>query len=1028
MPACVRMDTHSSSRMKPALAVLGLLFLAALSQSRAQPANVLLIIADDLGADSFPLTATGGTQAPMPNITALKNSGVLFSRAYAHPTCSPSRASMLTGRHPFRTGIGAQLTGATSPQLAASEFTLPDAFAANAALGYSLAMFGKWHLNSGAGTNDTPRTVGGWPSFAGTIIGALPDYNAWSKITNAVVTSSTTYATTDIANDVIAFITSRPVGTPWFAWAAFSAPHTPLHVPPAGLHSYGTPVTNRGMYEAMCEALDTEVGRVLASVNLATTNVIFIGDNGTPQNVIQSPYTAAHSKETIYEGGIRVPLIIAGPAVVSPNRTSTARVSCVDIYSTILEMAGINVSATQPSANRIDSQSLLPILQNTSAGTRTAFSQEFSADLATNVSGRVITDDAGYALLQFDDGHEEFYNTATDPNEATNLLGAAISSAAQDAYAALKLDAARFQTSSTPAEPLLTSWFTKNSGEYARIYLDDPAMSTQSSTTTWSRGTGVQTNPTYSGVHQIDYSASCVYIRTTGLGSHIMGPWYLNAARTPASLFPNYPSNTAATFRFPRVPAAIPATKTLFGLGTVGYFVDGVSMFDIRDGNYWNGTAEANGSGYWNREAYVNEGITFDNAGAHQAGNNHHYHASPRALRHLLGDHVDYNAATNVYTENPASLHHSPILAWVRDGLPIYGPYGYSDPTNAGSGVRRMISGYVLRNGQNGADDITGGRATIPAWAQRAYGNVAPNILAGPPVNGTYPLGRYMEDNAYRGDLGQTQTTGAIIRDFDLNEYNVRYCVTPEFPSGTWAYFLCIASNGTPVFPYQCGRSYFGDPTGGTVSSTTGITEPVTTAFIGGPFRSNDAGPVSLNAFSGNVTLSWSGAEGGVYRAEASDDLSTWSTIVPSVTAAGDDSASATETGGATGRTKRFYRSVRTGISTYDKTGFAGTYITTIAPVGGGANTVTPNNGNRGTSVSVVIELPLPLPMQNIGVTSVTFGSGTGVTASGISRYSQTSMTATFTITAGASTGARNVIITFNGGVTRTITSGFTVN
>ncbi len=108
-------------------------------------------------------------------------------------------------------------------------------------------------------------------------------------------------------------------------------------------------------------------------------------------------------------------------------------------------------------------------------------------------------------------------------------------------------------------------------------------MNNGTSVTTWSRGAGVQSAPTYAGVHQIDYSANWVYIHTTGLGSHVMGPWYLNAAKT--NLFPNYPSNTAAMFRFPRVPA-IPAGKTLFGGGSIGYFVDGVSMFDIRDAFY----------------------------------------------------------------------------------------------------------------------------------------------------------------------------------------------------------------------------------------------------------------------------------------------------------------------------------------------------------------------------------------------------------------------------------------------------------
>ena len=559
---------------------------------------------------------------------------------------------------------------------------------------------------------------------------------------------------------------------------------------------------------------------------------------------------------------------------------------CVDLYATIMELAGINVATTQPLANPIDSTSLLPILNNTTDTSRFVFVEQFGSDLTTAETGQAILDEAGYKLIQFDDGHEEFYKTTTDTNEATTLLGnGALTAADQAAYAALKLQFAEAQDISTPDIPLLKTWFTENSGEYARLFPTIEDMSNGASVTTWSRGTGVQTNPTYAGVHQIDFSTNWVYIHSTGLGSHIMGPWYLNAART--NLFPNYPSNTAATFRFPRTPV-IPTTKTLFGGGTVGYFVDGISMFDIRDAFYWNGTADAAGTGSWNRDAYVNESVTFDNAGAHQAGNNHHYHANPAALRHLLGDHVDYNATSNVYTESTTPVtKHSPILAWVRDGLPIYGPYGYSDPLDANSGVRRMISGYVLRNGLNGTDNLTAtGRTTIPQWAVRAYNTSASQ--SGPAVSTTYPLGRYLEDNAYLGDLGYTLGT-----HFDLNEYNVRWCVTPEFPSGTWAYFLCISEGGTPVFPYQVGRSYFGDPTGGSVTS---ITESVTTTFMGGPFMSDAAGGVSVAG--SDVTITWQAVEGALYTVEASEDLSTWETISTNVVAAGGKTGALVELDG----------------------------------------------------------------------------------------------------------------------------------
>jgi YHYH protein len=200
-------------------------------------------------------------------------------------------------------------------------------------------------------------------------------------------------------------------------------------------------------------------------------------------------------------------------------------------------------------------------------------------------------------------------------------------------------------------------------------------------------------------------------------------------------------------------------------------------------------------------------------------------------LRHLLGDHVDYNATTNTYTENPANLHHSPILGWMRDGLPIYGPYAYSSPLNASSGIRRMTSGFVLRNGSNGTDNLaTTGRTTIPAWAQRASGLAA--AQTGAPVNATYPIGRYLEDNAYRGDLGQT-----LGADFDLNEWNARYCLTPEFPAGTWAYFVTIHADGAPAFPYHCGRSYFGTPSGGAVTGH-GIQQmPASMPVSGEPLR-----------------------------------------------------------------------------------------------------------------------------------------------------------------------------------------------
>src|SRR5205823_3858274 len=256
------------------------------------------------------------------------------------------------------------------------------------------------------------------------------------------------------------------------------------------------------------------------------------------------------------------------------------------------------------------------------------------------------------------------------------------------------------------SDPQIDSWFTTYSGKYARIYATDADKNSGNAVSTWSRGSINQSIPAYCGIYLVAYSPTWVYFRSTGLASHIMGPWYLNAAHT--MLFPGVPKNTATLYRIPRSPT-VPATKTLTGLGAIGYFVDGVAMFDTRDAFYWNGSSEASGSGNWNRDAWVNESVTFDPGQAHQPGDGtHHYHANPIALRYLVGDHVDYNSATKTYSESTnAPSKHSPIVAWVRDGYPLYGPYGYANATNPASGVRRMVSGYVLRNGQSGTQNLT---------------------------------------------------------------------------------------------------------------------------------------------------------------------------------------------------------------------------------------------------------------------------------------------------------------------------------
>ena len=415
--------------------------------------NVLLIIADDYGIDSSSLynSTAGATLPPTPNINLLASNGVRFTNAYANPVCSPSRACLITGRHGFRTGVGEAVTATAGNSLTAAELTLAEVITQNSALGIQTACFGKWHLSIGPGTPNAPNTIGGWPHYAGSTGGVLTSYTSWAKVVNGAQSTSTTYATTDVVNDAVAWINARTAaGQKWVAWVAFNAPHTPFHNPPTSLHSYGaSPATNRLKYEAAVEAMDTEIGRLLFAVNTGTTDVLFMGDNGTPGQVVQPPYTGTHAKDTLYEGGIRVPLIVRGPSVTAPGRTSSALVHAVDVFSTMLELAAVPL----PTAVTLDSRSLRPILANTADTARTRLYTEQFDQSATTAGGRVLRDDR-YKLIRLNNGTEEFYDLLTDTNEGTNLIAggvAAMTAERQSYYHRLRFDLGRYNAATAPA-------------------------------------------------------------------------------------------------------------------------------------------------------------------------------------------------------------------------------------------------------------------------------------------------------------------------------------------------------------------------------------------------------------------------------------------------------------------------------------------------------------------------------------------------------------------------------------------------
>lgn len=406
-----------------------------LSMAGKAQQNTILIIADDLGTDYLSFYPNSGDTATTPSLRSLVPNGVLFSQAWANPVCSPTRAGIFTGRYSFRTGVGEVITGNLTPQLDTSEMSIARLLRDFAPLKYATANIGKWHLHTvnPAAKKLFPNYMG-YDLYAGNFNGQLNDFYNWTRIKNGSTDTITTYATTQTVNDAIDWLDTLSGTKPFFLWLAFNAPHTPHHKPPDSLITTpglpGTPGhinANPSLYfKAAVEAMDTEIGRLfqyLDQHNLRdSTTIIFIGDNGQDKSVAQIQDTT-HVKGTLYDYGIHVPMVISGPAVVNPGRSSDALVNTVDLFATVLELSGFtNWQSYIPAAHLpVDAVSLLPVLKNDTNAVRSwSFSEQFKAVSSTD-DGKTIRNQS-YQLINFDNGMQELYNVITDPLEQVNLL------------------------------------------------------------------------------------------------------------------------------------------------------------------------------------------------------------------------------------------------------------------------------------------------------------------------------------------------------------------------------------------------------------------------------------------------------------------------------------------------------------------------------------------------------------------------------------------------------------------------------
>jgi hypothetical protein len=161
-------------------------------------------------------------------------------------------------------------------------------------------------------------------------------------------------------------------------------------------------------------------------------------------SVIQPPFPSNRGKGDLYEGGVKVPFIITGPAVPAPNRTNDTLVHAVDVFATILDMAGINIPTTVPTNIIIDSQSLLPAVQTTSNLTRLVYVEKFGSNTPTP-DGRALRN-GQFKLIQFTSGTQDFYDLLADPYERTNLLGGTLNSNQLANYYSLEMNLGQYQT------------------------------------------------------------------------------------------------------------------------------------------------------------------------------------------------------------------------------------------------------------------------------------------------------------------------------------------------------------------------------------------------------------------------------------------------------------------------------------------------------------------------------------------------------------------------------------------------------
>ena len=341
--------------------------LSAADESAKRSPNVVLIVADDLGYGD--LSCYGATDLETPHIDRLAASGVRFDRFYANcPVCSPTRASLLTGRYPDLVGVPGVIRthresswGYLAPEAVLLPVVLKRA-------GYHTALVGKWHL--GLDSPNTP-TERGFDHVHGFLGDMMDDYYTHRRHNvNYMRLDSETIEAEGHATDLftrwaVDYIQERATtDQPFFLYLAYNAPHTPIQPPDAWLERvrqrHPDMGPERAALVALIEHLDDGIGRVMAALDGAgaadNTLVIFVSDNGGHLDVGARNGPLRGGKQNMYEGGIRVPMWAAWPGRI-PAGTNSDRVALtMDLFPTICEACGARAE------HALDGRSILPTL------------------------------------------------------------------------------------------------------------------------------------------------------------------------------------------------------------------------------------------------------------------------------------------------------------------------------------------------------------------------------------------------------------------------------------------------------------------------------------------------------------------------------------------------------------------------------------------------------------------------------------------------------------------------------------------